>query len=383
MEPQDEWAVSIKRKVKKQCQEKSQTLSTAPLAMKEIDKHIHNVREILLNTNATPIRTHVGIGYTCFFCYNRPYPELHDLKAHTLLTHSNKDTMNYMENYSLGAFVPKLDVTSFQCIICLESIVTLEDMMKHLTSEHNKLFYTDVKNRILPFRFEEGVFTCVLCQKVIEHFKVMQEHLNVHYGSYYCDICSAPFVTSRNLMSHVKRHKQGEFVCKVCSKVFDTATKRDDHEKIVHGGVNRSKCPVCLEKFSSHLKRLDHMAEEHGMEKTVYKCMACDKSFSCSSKLNKHRRRDHLLERSHKCDQCDKKFFSSKQLKSHMVSHTGERAFQCDVCLKSYGRKHTLREHMRIHADDRRFKCDHCDQAFVQKCSWKSHLRSKHGIVAS
>ncbi|XP_028162892.1 gastrula zinc finger protein XlCGF26.1-like isoform X2 [Ostrinia furnacalis] len=365
-----EWTVSIK---------KPSSRKTIP---REIDKHLHNIREILLYTNATPIRCHDGQGYACCFCCENSFPDPTDLKSHTLLKHTDSEKNLFMENFPMASYVVKLDVTALQCLLCQNSIEGLEQLMNHLIQEHNKKLHLDINNHIIPFSFKNEAFVCVVCSKIFKSFKIIQEHMNVHYGSYLCQICSAPFVNKRTMMSHLRRHKQGDFDCQTCGKVFDTRSKRDIHVRYVHEGIQkRNKCRICSEKFTSHKKKLDHMVEIHGAEPLVFKCLACEKSFASRDRLTKHTKKDHLMERRHECEHCEKKFFTSKDLKNHMLKHTGIREFQCDVCLKCYGRKHTLREHMRIHADDRRFKCERCEQAFVQKCSWKSHMRSKHGEV--
>lgn len=374
-EPKNDWSVSIKKKGL------LKNLDTEP-ELREIDKHLQNIREILVHTNATPIRCHDGHGYVCCFCYEKTYPDPADLKRHTLLKHTDSEKMTFMKHFPASGFKVKLDVTSLHCMLCQKDIDSLEQLMSHLIEEHDRKLYLDINNQILPFSFDNEPFTCVVCAKVFKNFKVIQEHMNVHYGNYLCGTCGAPFVNKRTLMGHVRRHKQGDFECAICEKVFDTSAKRDVHIKFVHEGIQkRNKCRICSEMFTSHKKKLDHMVEVHGAEPLVFNCMACEKSFGSRDRLTKHTRKDHLMERKHECEFCEKKFFSTKDLRNHILKHTGLREFQCDVCLKSYGRKHTLREHMRIHEDDRRFKCERCEQAFIQKCSWKNHMRSKHGVV--
>lgn len=345
---------------------------------REIDKHLQNIRNILLYSNATPIRKHTGNGYLCCFC-----PELftmpRELKIHTLQKHDNKTKSTFMKGYPFNSYVVKIDITGLKCEICGQDIDGLEQLINHLKSKHNHILHTDIKNHILPFKFEGDTFKCVLCPKFYERFKLLQEHMNVHYNNYNCEICNSPFVNKRTLNGHMARHKQGEFSCSFCSKVFGTNGKKLCHEKFVHiGDHRRNKCPHCFQKFTSYAKKNEHMVNEHGADPRVLKCMACDKTFTRRDRLTRHTKRDHLLERKNECEHCDMKFYGKKELNLHMLKHTGEKQYKCEVCFKAFGRKHTLREHLRIHADDRRFKCDQCGQAFVQKCSWKNHMKSRH-----
>lgn len=345
---------------------------------KEIEKHLQNIRSILLNSNATPIRRHTGMGYICCFC-NDNFLIPKDLKSHTIDQHDDTAKLRFMRGCPLKSYVVKLDITGLKCKICNEDINSLEQILDHLKLMHSETIYSDIKNYIVPFKFEGEEFNCIYCPNKYSRFKMLQEHMNHHLANHICKVCNAPFVNSRTLRGHMTRHKQGEFPCTTCRKVFDTPTKKYNHEKFVHSGnPKRNKCSFCAEKFTSYALKNDHMVKEHGVEQVVLNCLACDKSFTRRARLNLHVKRDHLLERNYGCDHCEKKFYDKKELSNHMLKHTGAKPHVCQVCSKAFGRKHTLKEHLRIHANDRRFKCEHCGLAFVQKCSWKSHLRSKH-----
>ncbi|XP_063837099.1 zinc finger protein 28-like isoform X5 [Ostrinia nubilalis] len=345
----------------------------------ELDKHRTNIRMILQHSNATPIRCRGGIGYACCFC-SEQFPDAADLKAHTIEKHDEKAKVKFMKGKMMYSFLVKLDITSLQCTVCNNPINSLEDLIQHLIEVHNKRLYTDVKNHILPFKFDGDTLKCVKCMNEFNKFKVLLEHMNSHYRNYICEVCDAGFVSRSILMNHTEAHKTGVFQCDFCEKVFDTFRKKKSHEKSVHIHSNLlNKCGYCNEKFKNYKKKDEHIAKVHGVPSRALKCHACDKTFATKTALTIHTKRDHLMERRHKCEQCEMKFFKTSELKEHMVKHTGMRSFQCGVCFKSYGRKKTLNEHMRIHADDRRFKCEHCGQSFVQKCSWKGHMRAKHG----
>lgn len=346
--------------------------------VKEIYKHLQNVRNVLLYTNATPIRCHTGLGYGCAFCAaNFLIPG--DLKRHTLEEHDDSQISIFMKGTSLTTFAPKLDITTLHCELCDTEIFELEQLLIHLKTEHDKEIYTEVNNHMIPFKFDSEVLKCAICEKEFQYFKHILEHMSFHYRNYLCTICNAPFTCIRGLKTHLTRHKRGEFPCSICSKVFDTKFKRNDHEKFVHiRDHKRSKCPYCSEKFTRHEKKMEHMAKEHGEKPLELKCKACSLTFKGRDALTRHTKRDHLMERQHQCQLCDMKFYSKAQLNGHMIAHSSERNFRCDICMKAYARKKTLREHMRIHQDDRRFKCEVCGQTFIQKCSLKSHLKSKH-----
>lgn len=345
----------------------------------ELQKHRFNIIEILTNSNATPIRCRGGIGYACCFCTEQ-FPDPADLKRHTIEVHDQKCINNITKGKDMYKFHIKLDITGLQCNICKENIATLEQLIDHLKEVHGRHMFTDIKNQILPFKFDSETLKCFICDNVFHKFKSLLEHVNIHYRNYICEVCGAGFVSRVILVQHAECHKLGTFNCDYCSKIFNTYRKKRSHEKYIHTNSSTvNKCGYCHEKFKDYRKKEKHLIEVHGVQTSEIKCQACDRVFANQKELNVHVKRLHLMDKRHKCSECDMSFFSIAELKSHLVKHTGLRKFDCKVCHKAYGRKKTLTEHMRIHADDRRFKCDHCGQAFVQKCSWRSHVRWRHG----
>ncbi|XP_061725788.1 zinc finger protein 93-like [Cydia pomonella] len=320
----------------------------------------------------------------CAFCPKR-FPEPQKLKKHFLEEHNDDKLIRRMSGMSgspLSNHVVKLDITLLNCALCDTDFDTLEDFILHLVKVHNKKMYTDVRNQLLPFKFDTPELCCAICSAAYGSFKLLQQHMNAHFRNYICRICNAGFVVERLLAHHIRRHGDDNVECSECGKTFINTLKMREHVKRVHMGLDkRNKCQFCEEKFVDYWKKVDHMVKEHGVPSVVLNCGACERTFANQRALARHTKKDHLMERKHKCSYCEMKFFSSSALKKHLPKHTGIKNFKCEVCSKEYGRKTTLREHMRIHADDRRFSCAHCGLAFIQKCSLKGHLRSKHGEI--
>ncbi|CAH2062237.1 unnamed protein product, partial [Iphiclides podalirius] len=350
-----------------------------PSDVSKLEKHLHNIRTILKYSNATAIRRHIDVGYTCLHC-PKSFPQPMDLKNHTLLEHANVLIPEYLKSTRLSTYVIKLDITSLRCNVCCQGFAQLEDFVEHLRNSHNKEYHMDVDSHILPFKFDGGPLTCALCPRTFNHFKDLQEHMSSHYANFTCEDCPAQFVNKHGLLRHTTRmHVYGNSICDFCSKVFETRDKRLKHEQAVHNVKPlRYKCQQCFEKFNSYTKKLNHMVARHGAKPAVYKCTLCERTFKNSSKLSIHKRRDHMLERQHGCAECDARFYSKTDLKKHMVRHAGRREHRCFVCGQHYSRKKIMMEHLRIHAEDRRFKCDHCGRGFVQKITLKDHIRCKH-----
>ncbi|KAJ8705668.1 hypothetical protein PYW08_012714 [Mythimna loreyi] len=339
----------------------------------ELEKHRHNVRQVIQFSNATPILRRGGVGYMCSYC-SQEFPEPMDLKMHTLETHDSElnPIFGYSKSAQLSEYNVKMDITDLECTLCSTSIDSLEDLLNHLQQDHDKLIYNDIRNRILPFKFESEKLTCCMCPNTFDKFKKLQEHMHSHYRNFVCNVCDAGFVTQGSMTRHRSTHSTGVFPCSYCPKIFDTQLKKRSHERCNHTHTDvLNRCGYCNKGFRDyHCKEL-HISEVHGVKPILYKCNACDKCYSTKRKLRLHEKRDHLLERRYKCLTCDMRFFSSHDVKKHMIIHTGEKEFQCEICLKAFGRKSTLNSHMRIHNNDRRYKCEYCGMSFVQKCSWK------------
>lgn len=256
--------------------------------MKDIDKHLHNLRTILINSNATPVRNYSSAGYECAFCSNR-YSNPKSLKEHTLEEHNSLLVTRFMKGHAIDSYVIKLDITEMRCRTCNIMVFQLDTFVEHLETDHGVFLYNDIKSHILPFKWEDDSLIYGVCSTNYVRFKILQEHMRCHFRNYVCEFCSAGFVNRQTYRAHIVRHDLGEFNCKVCNKLFDTKIKRAYHEKYVHvQDQKRNKCPHCPEKFISFNKKNRHMEEKHGVRPLVFKCMACDHSVSNGREFGNH-----------------------------------------------------------------------------------------------
>lgn len=346
----------------------------------EMNKHKDNIKTLLQNSNATIIKGFWGTGYSCNFCdEQREVPS--ELKGHNLEAHSNVGDEAIKVKY-VSDLVIRLDITDLKCKLCNASLNSLEDFTAHLTKTHLKFIHTDVKNHIIPFKFNTDILQCCICKKEFKYFKLLSEHMSEHYRNYECSVCERAFINKQSMQTHSYRHNKGVFQCSHCPKVFDSRPKRSVHERVVHALSNKTrKCSLCSERFATKDLVQSHEVKAHGVEPTVFSCQACNKSYHSQSSLTTHRKRYHLMLRPHKCSYCEMAFFSKIELRSHTVTHTKSRDFKCDLCTKSFGTRCSLNQHVRGHLDDRRFKCDSCERTFVHRTAWKVHMRSKHSRI--
>ncbi|XP_063390678.1 zinc finger protein 26-like [Cydia fagiglandana] len=340
--------------------------------------HVHNAQLILEHSNVTAFKGKSRVGLPCFFCKDL-FDNIEELRTHQK-EHKKSDMKKSLNSLSPYCFIVNIDITDLKCTLCDANLNTLEDFKCHLESKHNKKFYTEYEDRVIPFKVPMGNnYICQICGLKFESFGSIERHMNGHFRNYNCDKCDRGFVTNHRLNTHIKTiHVEGSFQCDNCMKVFSSQQKLKSHVDTVHKMLKRFKCTKCPERFTAYFKRYQHLVEIHGQAELEYKCNVCDKVYRKKSMLSQHMKRDHLEERSVQCEICFSNFFSRKELNMHMVKHNGARTFECAVCKKAYARKKTLTEHMRIHNNDRRFSCAVCGLTFVQKCSLKGHMKTHH-----
>lgn len=346
----------------------------------EMAKLVKNFEIVMRCSNATPLRALHGLSYTCYFC-DEQFPGPGELKNHTLKSHQDFRHTSSTRLPSLSNYSVKLDITLLTCSVCCQRFNQLSPFMDHLRLKHNQPIHTDVKNYMLPFKFDSDPLKCALCDTEFNTFRNIVEHMNTHFRNFICDVCGTGFINRASWRTHKANHDYGDYPCSKCPQVFSSVVKLRNHNRYLHLGMaKRNKCAYCSEKFTCLIIKNNHMVREHGVAPTVVQCKACDKTFRNYTNLRIHQKRSHLLEvKRVKCTQCDMTFRDGNKLKEHMVKHTQARNFVCLICEKAYGRRQTLREHLRIHANDRRYRCDYCNMGFVQKCRLKSHILAKHG----
>ncbi|XP_075989291.1 zinc finger protein 711-like isoform X9 [Anticarsia gemmatalis] len=345
--------------------------------LKEVDKHRGNIRQVLLWSNATAIRRHGDRGYSCCYCQEQ-YHDPSELKSHTLESHPDVHNGCFMRN-RMSKFDVRLDITGLKCKICNQNIDTIETLVQHLKDVHEKNLFTDIKNHMIPFKFDKEILECCICMKNFVKFRTLMEHMHIHFRNYICELCDSGFVNEQSMKSHIATHSTGAYKCDHCDAIFGTMVKKRTHEKLKHTNKRiQIKCGYCNESFEDYRRKEAHLIATHGLIVPTSKCNACDKVFKDRKRLTLHIKRDHLMDKRHKCPECDMRFFQSTELKDHIVKHIGSRDFKCSVCSKAFPRAKSLKEHLKIHDDVRRFKCEHCGHTFVQKCSWRSHMKNKH-----
>ncbi|RVE60865.1 hypothetical protein OJAV_G00185080 [Oryzias javanicus] len=192
--------------------------------------------------------------------------------------------------------------------------------------------------------------------------------------TYMCGVCGKVLSNNRSLSRHKKTHSaERPHACRVCGRGFKLPTTLKQHEKI-HTHRERSfLCDVCCKMFLTSKQLLVHM-RTHTNEKPFH-CEQCGRGFTTRGPLTVHMR-VHTGETPYRCPYCGWSFKRKTHLDNHLAVHTGAKPFVCGICGKTCARKTYLTVHMRTHNGERPYKCGACGKGFTQSHCLKTHLKS-------
>lgn len=256
---------------------------------------------------------------------------------------------------------------------------------------------------------------------------------------FFCDLCSASFVTESGLLKHerithtvdneVKRKSSskeiGKFhVCVQCNEEFPTKEVLSKHQK--KHNKNLHACRKCKELFpdqeayEEHKKKhAEDEANEEEEEAGNEVCVNCEKpiigeelesysmlceeccnnQFSCKQCQQRYKmfyilamhdcRKSYVKnmeeilttgfenhQDSLPCNICQKKFKNRKNLCAHYKTHYSDTRFQCNICWKYYKDSSKLKKHKRlVHSENRDYKCTVCGKTFKENEKLLRHLR--------
>ncbi|XP_062576917.1 zinc finger protein 62-like [Saccostrea cucullata] len=233
---------------------------------------------------------------------------------------------------------------------------------------------------------------------------------------YFCDLCSASFVTKHGLLKHersthtvdkeMKRkesEKEGEkvHVCVQCNEEFPSKQTLYEHQ--VKHNKNLFACRKCKglfpdeESYEQHKKvhGEDEQNGEEGGESLNETCINCEKPIQ-GEELGEGG--GSLL-----CEECCGNEFSCKQCQQRykmfyiLAMHdcrksypknmedilsidfeTLEGGLTCNMCFKHFKSKKNLCAHYKLHYSDTRFQCNICFKYYKDSSKLKKHKRFAH-----
>ncbi|XP_049883285.1 zinc finger protein 668-like isoform X3 [Pectinophora gossypiella] len=344
-------------------------------AMKTVREQKNNLLKIMLHSNANPIKgTDLLEGIQCLFC-----PETIKssplLKEHFVEKHRDEEFLtSKMKIFSKNVW--KLDITNLRCDICATAIDTIPEMLIHFKSVHGMEVTTGLKDIFLPFRFDTDELRCAICTMDYPVFKLLREHMNVHFRNYICDECDAGYVTHELLYRHKLRHIVKETSCSYCKKTFTSKDRAHRHVQLVHWKIKKYKCNYCTERFEEFNSKLRHMKKAHNKNLEL-SCPVCDRTFITPQAVRLHLNRYHMMMgKTHLCAECGTSFYTRALLKNHERKHSGLKNFTCDECPKSFVSKQALKAHLKCHGGT--ILCLFCSKTFPNDIVLRVHVETIH-----
>ncbi|XP_005093229.1 zinc finger protein 91 [Aplysia californica] len=185
------------------------------------------------------------------------------------------------------------------------------------------------------------------CDNVLKQ-RMSESKDNRKSRTFSCSKCQYSTLRKRNLLTHMKRHREKYFLCHLCDY-----TCREERELNRHLITHESKKPLsctlcnytCIQAASLKVHMMKHSGEK------PFKCSRCDFRCRQRSTLRDHMMR-HSSERPFACGQCDYRAKRAASLKMHLLSHWEEKPVSCSLCAFTCKHVNALRSHMKSHAND-------------------------------
>lgn len=298
-----------------------------------------------------------------------------------LKEHTNSHTIN------LDTFIPKriitkdvpvkVDVTSLCCKCCSKPVDTLQDLISHIISEHNKT-YDGTISCFFPFILNKGTMKCVYCCLEYDNFSCILSHMFKNHveHNFICQICGLSFIDQVRLNKHIYNCHSG-YKCNICGKYFDALHKMEKHKQRIHGKVRTHECNLCSTEFDTLYKMKVHMGKVHNVEKYCIKCEYCEKVCNTKGAMLLHVQSLHPSVK-YQCDLCDYTTGIRWMIKLHKRKHFGEKNYICNICERRFGRSSNLRAHMKVHTGNFGRVCRWCRHGFVDFDTLNAHEKELH-----
>lgn len=198
------------------------------------------------------------------------------------------------------------------------------------------------------------------------------EVLHNNSKTYICQICYSVFLSSSELIAHVKVHNdERPYECEICHKRYKTRSAVKRHSS-VHSDIKPFMCEICNKFFATISKLKEHVAGVHTRSKTT-ECDVCGAFFHGEGHLKRHKRR-HAGLKEYPCSFCGKNYTTMGVLKKHIKIHINAKLYKCNFCVKSFNDKNNLKLHQVTHSIKKPFNC-HCGKGYLREEAFEEHQK--------
>lgn len=303
-----------------------------------------NMSVLLRESNVMPFRW-AGNSYKCFFCTNKLFTDIEELRAHSNTTHQGYPLDIIRQAISCLKQI-RIDITGLACKSCRESFENLHQLTEHLSEVHKIKYYKGVERCFFQVNLSEDKVKCFICGATFDYFQHLVQHSSQEHeeGTFLCAACGQGFEFQDKFVKHMSlKHSHVPIKCKYCEKIFTHPTNRKAHEAKYHNDAGYN-CKECNYSFDTYQKMRKHLLSAHN-QGTKHTCKQCSVTFIYKKMLQAHLQSAHLKERK-KCPICNGMFM---HLKDHMVCHDEVKPFTCEWCNKDFARRKNLIAHLKTH----------------------------------
>ncbi|KAI5631443.1 hypothetical protein NE865_15857 [Phthorimaea operculella] len=390
------------------------------------------VRSLLASSNATVIRNYTDKGYGCGFCPEQ-FRDPSELKKHS---HEKHKAESFMGDRVQARFFVKMDITNLKCNLCEEKFTTSEQIITHLNESHTKNILPDIKNLIMPFKFEDNELRC---KRREFHERASENQVKFEEVTIKTEIkekVKSPAVKEKENKKRIWNYRVGELRSGLCwpavmprrfgtTQIKVTGKRREYGENASDKEVKFEEVNVKYESKDdanacapvNREKRIPNAnLELQSWRVAVRSVLACsnatvirnhtDKGYGCcfcreqfpdpaelKTHYDKHtadipKFKGNLQSHMHShysnyiCDVCSAGFVTKKSLLVHRASHeTGN--VKCSYCSKVFDSQHKAKQHESyVHKETvPRSVCRFCNERFKRYTAKQKHLEEVHGVA--
>lgn len=263
--------------------------------------------------------------------------------------------------------------------------------------------------RLLPLRAFDRVFKCQVCSAKFHKSSNLMRHIQIHVENRATSDCTVCGKQVLDLKLHMKTHNDEKpHHCTECPASFRIIASMHDHIRKHKDGSKQLKCSFCevvvfsSRDFTRHIAKCTESAPEVALEEEIQTEMNNRMKIAstqlrecvlCGTKVKniKVHLRSHTRERPFNCTMCDRTFTQTGHRNLHIRQvHRIEpnsrktvnltpmlAAHSCEMCCWDFDSMNVLDDHMRSHIIKGRL-CEICGKTLTPGCI-SSHLRTHTG----
>ncbi|KAJ2941787.1 hypothetical protein O0L34_g10594 [Tuta absoluta] len=331
----------------------------------DIDEHMLQVPEIVLENPVTGVMSHIVVGTDAMVTHSDVFT--HNIKGevpHLTIKQSPKVSKPDKEEIKSGyitEYMPEAEMMScreeakqkvqyassvYKCELCIIGFFTQQQVEEHFITAH----------RAMP-----GYVGCKVCYCYVEESK-LQSHVDSHYYRYICKLCNHVEYNTKLINLHVKKH-MARSVPNTVIQIGDMTPNTGKAKRIKKEKLSASSPPK-----PGDLRKLLSKTTIQG-----YQCLECDMFFKNSRARKNHVARFHR--EGLQCDHCKKRFVNRTTLATHLRLHEGPLPREeCPICHKMV-RTIQLKYHIKRHENKSRHVCTDCNKVFSHLATYHAHLK--------